>query len=69
MLVSVRTASARPLFAARNAVSKLQSFSAYLRGKGCQSSDVPARPRKARDEPVANRIAILMHDNGNRRSC
>ena len=49
-------------------LQKLQSFSAYLWGKGGQSSDVSTRSRKAGDEPVGNRIAILRHDNGNR-SC
>ena len=49
-----------------NFLQKLQSFSAYLRGKRGQSSNVPTRPRKAGDEPIANRIGILRHDNGNR---
>src|SRR5262249_35618046 len=37
-----------------------------LRGKRGQSNNVPARSRKAGDEPVCNRITILRKDNGNR---
>ena len=38
-------------------------------GQDGQSGNVPARSRKAGDEPVANRISIIRHDNGNRGSC
>ena len=30
------------------------------------TSDVPARARQTGDEPIANRIIIVRHDNGNR---
>src|SRR5262244_2971909 len=44
-------------------------FPPYLLGKGCQSSNVPTGSCKAGDNPSTNRIVILRHDNGNRRSC
>ncbi len=49
-------------------LQKLQLFSAYLRGKGGQPSNVPSRSRKAGDKPVSNRVVIKRHDNGNPRS-
>src|SRR5262249_37126238 len=52
-----------------NLFEKLQSFPAYLLGEGCQSSNVPTGSCKAGDNPSTNRIVILRHDNGNRRSC
>ena len=48
-------------------LQKLQLFSADLRGKGGQSSNVSARSRKTGDEPASNWIIILRHDNWNRR--
>ena len=47
-------------------LQKLESFSGQLRGKAGQSSDVPARSRKAGDKPASNRIAIEGHDDRKR---
>ena len=38
-------------------------------GRRRKSRDIPARVRETGDEPGANRIGILRHDNGNRGSC
>ena len=36
--------------------------------KSSQSSDISARSRKTRDEPVAKRVVILRHDDWNGRA-
>jgi len=43
-------------------------FAAQLRGERGQASNVSTRPRKAGNEPIANRIVIKRHDNGDRAS-
>ena len=44
-------------------------FAAHLRRQSRQSSNVATWSRKTCDEPAADRIGILRHDNRNRRSC
>src|SRR6516225_2080324 len=52
-----------------NLFQNLQSLSTYLRGKGRQSRNIPARSCQACNEPRAHRVVIKSHDNGNGRSC
>jgi len=52
-----------------NLLQKLDFFSAHLRFKCRQPSDIPLRSRQAGNETVANWSVVLAHHNGNRDAC